>query len=266
MTETTQETQEQTAQISPEQITEMQKQQCIFCHIISGKVASKKIYEDDKCLAILDINPANPGHILILPKEHYSIMPLIPEDEIKHLFKIAKKVSAAQIRGLKADGTNIFIANGAAAGQKAPHFMIHMIPRKSNDGLDSFSLPKNQITAEDLEKLRAAIKKKVNEHFGIKDKDPVAADKPEPQEVNTTIEAEEEQQDVKKDKKKEPEEEHTKEEQEPQTGNNPHTYKNGDGHESPKFHIPPPEDTEDAPGDKENADNPDLDMISNLFK
>ena len=179
-------TEEELKQMSPEQLKEVQKQQCIFCHIISGKVASKKIYEDDRCLAILDINPANPGHVLILPKEHHAIMPLMPESDVCHLFKVAKKVSMAQIRGLKAGGANIFAANGAAAGQKAPHFMLHVVPRKDNDGVKAFNLPKNQIAKDDLEKLRQAIKAKVNEQFGIADKEPVVFGK-EPEQVETTV-------------------------------------------------------------------------------
>ena len=57
--------QEKLSKMSPEELKEYQKQQCIFCQIVSGKVQSKKIYEDDKCLAILDKNPANPGHVLL---------------------------------------------------------------------------------------------------------------------------------------------------------------------------------------------------------
>jgi histidine triad (HIT) family protein len=142
------------------------KDQCIFCHIIAGNVTSKKVYEDDKCLAILDINPANPGHTLVIPKEHYSIMPLVPEEEMSHLFKVAHRISAAQLSGLKADGTNLFVANGAAAGQKAPHFMIHLIPRSEGDGMNAFTLPENSISEDDQEKLRQAILGKVGEAFG----------------------------------------------------------------------------------------------------
>lgn len=185
-------TEEQLKEMNPEELRDFQKKQCIFCQIISGKVASKKVYEDDKCLAILDINPANPGHVLILPKEHYAIMPLMPEDEINHLFRIARKVSKSQIRMIKADGTNMFIANGAAAGQKAPHFMIHIIPRKANDGITAFNLPKNQISEEDQEKLRSAIKRRVDDHFGIEHEpvEPVEPAKPEPEQIGTVQETE----------------------------------------------------------------------------
>lgn len=239
-------TEEQLAQMSPEQIAEMQKQQCIFCHIISGKVASKKIYEDEKCLAILDINPANPGHVLILPKEHHSIMPLMPEEDIAHLFRVAKKVSKAQIRGLKADGTNIFAANGAAAGQKAPHFMIHVIPRKENDRITIFSLPKNQMSAEDQEKIRKAVKNKLNSQLGIEEKEPVDVKKAEPEKVETTVE-----------EKAEPEQEAEESGQEGSEEENDPT--------GPMFHIPPPDEEPDEEIEQEE-DRSKLDDIANLFK
>lgn len=59
-------TEEDLRNMTPEQIKELQRKNCIFCHIIVGRVQSKKIYEDDKTVAILDINPANPGHILLM--------------------------------------------------------------------------------------------------------------------------------------------------------------------------------------------------------
>ena len=128
-------TAEQLRSMTPEQIKELQVQNCIFCHIVNGRVQSRKIYEDDIVYATLDINPANPGHILLLPKEHYSIMPQIPPNVISHIFMVAKALSNAALRSLRCQGTNIFVANGVAAGQKAPHFMIHIIPRKQGDGL-----------------------------------------------------------------------------------------------------------------------------------
>jgi histidine triad (HIT) family protein len=159
-------TEEQLKAMTPEQLKEMQKQQCIFCQIVSGKVASRKIYEDDVCIAVLDINPANPGHALIMPKEHYSIM-----------------ISTAVLRGLKADGTNIFIANGAAAGQKAPHFMIHLIPRRENDGITALTVPQNVMEKEDADKLRSAISRSIRARLGGRE-EPVSVDKPKPATVD----------------------------------------------------------------------------------
>ncbi|MEK6874557.1 MAG: HIT domain-containing protein [Nanoarchaeota archaeon] len=126
---------EKLAKMSPEELREFQKQQCIFCKIITGSQASKTVYEDETCIVVLDIFPATPGHVLIIPKEHYMVMPQIPKKSLQHLFMVAKAFSHACLRVLNAGGSTIFVANGAAAGQKAPHFMIHVIPRQEHDNL-----------------------------------------------------------------------------------------------------------------------------------
>jgi len=177
--------------MSPEQIKEMQKGQCIFCQIASGKVQSKKIYEDEKVVAILDINPSNPGHVLILPKEHYSIMPQINETEISHIFMVAKAISHMMLRSLKAGGTNIFVANGVAAGQKAQHFMVHVIPRKESDSLD-FTIPENRFPKEELLKLETVLRKKLGTFEGKNE------DGEEKAEEEVEEEAEEEEKPAKK--------------------------------------------------------------------
>ena len=142
--------QDKIKQMSPEELKEFQKKQCIFCQIISGKVQSRKIYEDEKVIALLDINPANPGHILLLTKEHYSIMPQIPDDEISHVFMAAKSLSNSMLRSIDAQGTNIIVANGIAAGQRAQHFMAHIIPRKEKDGIE-FVLPQKAMEQDEIE-------------------------------------------------------------------------------------------------------------------
>ena len=152
--------QEKIKQMSPEELKEFQKKQCIFCQIISGKVQSRKVYEDEKVVALLDINPANPGHVLLLTKEHYSIMPQIPDDEVAYVFMAAKSLSNSMLRSIDAQGTNIIVANGIAAGQRAQHFMVHVIPRKDNDGIN-FVLPQKAIEEKEIEaignKLTAAL-------------------------------------------------------------------------------------------------------------
>jgi len=198
-------TEEELANMSPEQLQELQKQNCIFCHIISGRVASKKIYEDDKVLAILDINPANPGHILLLIKEHYQVMPQIPDDEISHIFMVAKAISHACLKALKAHGTNIFIANGSIAGQKAPHFMLHIIPRLNVDKIKIFDLPEKDIPDDVLEQTKVGLTNKINELSGVKTEEPVVLDK-KPEKIGTKTEKE-----IYEDKKLQKKEEPTKE-------------------------------------------------------
>jgi histidine triad (HIT) family protein len=159
--------QEKLKSMSPEELKEFQKKQCIFCQIISGKVASKKIYEDSICIAILDINPANPGHLLLMPKEHYQIMPMIPDEELAHLSMAAKALSHAMLKALKAQGTDIFIANGIAAGQRAQHFMMHIIPRKEGDKLP-LDIPQTEISTKELAEIKKAVQERINDIFKIK--------------------------------------------------------------------------------------------------
>ncbi|MFH1439331.1 MAG: HIT family protein [Candidatus Woesearchaeota archaeon] len=135
--------------LSPEQqkALEAQKEQCPFCKIIKGEIPSKKVFEDDKVIAILDINPANKGHLLVMPKEHYPIMPLIPPETFEYLSIKVKQLSKAVKESMLVFGTNIFIANGAAAGQQSQHFMLHIIPREENDGISMFDFEKIEIDA-----------------------------------------------------------------------------------------------------------------------
>ena len=174
--------------MSPEQMAEVQKQQCIFCHIVAGKVASKKVFEDESCIGILDINPANPGHILLIPKKHFQIMPQLPDDLIGHMFMVAKHLSQAALKALQVGGVNIVIANGIAAGQRAPHFMIHIIPRTENDGLN-FVVPARQVAEKDMILLKQKIKPRINKLFGIEEIEPVNLDK-KPQVVDAEFEDE----------------------------------------------------------------------------
>jgi len=148
--------QEKIKQMTPEELKEFQKKQCVFCQIVAGKIQAKKVYEDDKVVAILDINPVNPGHVLLLTKEHYSIMPQLPDDEVAHVFMAAKAISNSMLRSIDAQGTNIIVANGIAAGQRAQHFMAHIIPRKQNDGVN-FVLPQKTMDEKEIEAISSKL-------------------------------------------------------------------------------------------------------------
>ena len=128
------------------------EQQCIFCQIIEGAVPSMKIYEDEAVLAILDIKPAAPGHLLIIPKQHVMVMPQLQPEAVAHLGQVAKNLSKALLQVFRCQGTTLFIANGAAAGQRAPHFLMHLIPRFIDDGLE-FQLEEQEVQEEFLHKL-----------------------------------------------------------------------------------------------------------------
>ena len=148
---------EELQNMSPEEISRLQKENCIFCKIVKGEIPSRKVYEDEKMLAILDINPAAKGHMLVLPKEHYPILPVIPPDVFKHLFRTTKYLVAAVKKGMVAPQVTVFIANGAVAGQQSPHFLFHIIP---NEGVD-FPIPKGNVPKEEAAKLTPALRANV---------------------------------------------------------------------------------------------------------
>ncbi|HIG98534.1 TPA: HIT domain-containing protein [Candidatus Woesearchaeota archaeon] len=150
------ESSEETSNLSPSEIEELQRKNCVFCHIASGKVPARKVYEDDVCLAILDINPAGPGHVLLMPKQHYTVMFNVPEDVLGHVFIIAKALSQAGLKALQAKGSTIFAANGVAAGQRAPHFMLHVIPRTPSDGVGLY-IPSRALPEKQAEQIAAAL-------------------------------------------------------------------------------------------------------------
>lgn len=108
---------------------------CIFCKIIRKEVPAEIFYEDDFSIAMLDINPVNIGHSLLMPKEHFENIFDIPEKLLSGLSGNSKKIARAIKDGLVADGINVSSNNGRAAGQLVFHAHIHIIPRYENDGL-----------------------------------------------------------------------------------------------------------------------------------
>ncbi|HIH38222.1 HIT family protein [Candidatus Woesearchaeota archaeon] len=108
---------------------------CIFCKIIEKQIPSTIIYEDTVVLGILDINPANKGHVLIIVKNHYPDTITTPEDEFVSVMAATKMIAKATITALGADAYNIIINNGKASGQVIPHLHVHIVPRFPDDGL-----------------------------------------------------------------------------------------------------------------------------------
>ena len=102
--------------------------ECIFCKIVEGEVPSKKIYEDKKVLAFLDINPISAGHILVVPKKHSSDVFEISEKKMGDIGKVIKIVSTRVKEILKPDGIYIRQNNGKAAGQVVFHYHAHIVP------------------------------------------------------------------------------------------------------------------------------------------
>ena len=108
---------------------------CIFCKIVAGEIPANKIYEDEANIAFLSIGPVNPGHTVVIPKDHFENIYGLPDETLCRLMITVKKVALAVKNGLDADGVNIGMNNEETAGQEIPHAHIHVIPRKYDDGL-----------------------------------------------------------------------------------------------------------------------------------
>jgi histidine triad (HIT) family protein len=130
--------------------------ECKLCNSIK-KGDLKKIYEDDKLIVALCPEPISGGHMWVIPKAHYTIIEQIPDFEVGHLFNITNKISISLFEVLQAQGTNIFIENGVAAGQKYSHFLINIIPRMPNDGINLEWQPK-QLTEEEMSTVELKVK------------------------------------------------------------------------------------------------------------
>lgn len=128
------------------------KKNCIFCKLIQGEHNAKIVFKDKICTGILDINQVVKGHVLLAPNEHYPIMPYLPQNEFEHIFGLMPKLMDALKKAMLCTGSSILIANGGIAGQRAPHFLIHLMPRENGDGANKFAL--NQEIALDDTKMK----------------------------------------------------------------------------------------------------------------
>jgi histidine triad (HIT) family protein len=117
---------------------EITTKDCIFCKIVRGEIPCSKIHENKDFLAFLDIHPINKGHTLVIPKHHCKNLLDFPKSEETDLVEFTKKVAAAIVKGTGADGFNLGMNNGAAAGQVVMHAHLHVIPRFNDDGLHSW--------------------------------------------------------------------------------------------------------------------------------
>src|SRR5262245_32034118 len=108
---------------------------CIFCQILSGILPASIVYQDERCTALMDIQPVNTGHVLVIPNNHAAYLADLEEEIGADFFCVAKRVAAALRRsGIKCEGVNLFLADGEAAGQEVFHVHIHVFPRYKGDG------------------------------------------------------------------------------------------------------------------------------------
>lgn len=108
---------------------------CIFCDIVAGRSPASVVYRDDSCIAVMDIRPINTGHLLVIPVRHATHLADLDPGVGGALFEAAQKLAAAiRPSDLKAEGINLLLADGEAAGQEVFHVHLHVVPRFQGDG------------------------------------------------------------------------------------------------------------------------------------
>jgi histidine triad (HIT) family protein len=111
----------------------MEHDTCIFCRIIGGEEMVSIVYEDDRAIAFLDVQPASQGHTLVVSKDHYETLFDVPEDLLTHCMAVAKRIAPGLRRAVGAQAINVFSANGRAGGQDVLHFHLHLIPIRDGE-------------------------------------------------------------------------------------------------------------------------------------
>jgi len=117
-------------------------------------------YTNEKVIAIMDIQPANLGHVLVIPKKHAANLAELDEETGAHMFQIAMRIAEAMRRsGVRCDGINIFLADGKAASQDVFHVHLHIIPRFFGDGFRIEVNYGSKPSREELDKIARRIRK-----------------------------------------------------------------------------------------------------------
>ncbi len=131
----------------------MKLKDCIFCKIANREIPSKIIFENDFCLAFLDIFPISKGHTIVIPKKHYLNLEDIPDYDLSEVYKTVKKLAIKIRKNLKIEGYNILQNNFIAAGQEVKHFHVHIIPRNYDDKKFRIKIPRDQASEVELEEI-----------------------------------------------------------------------------------------------------------------
>ncbi|MCA1693904.1 MAG: HIT family protein [Actinobacteria bacterium] len=131
---------------------------CVFCRIVAGTADASVTYEDDRVLAFCDLNPVNPGHLLITPKVHGVGLVDLEESDGSRMFVVAQRLAAAvRGSGVRCEGVNLFLADGEAAGQEVFHVHLHVFPRYVGDRF-RLDFVRRRASRTDLDEIAARVR------------------------------------------------------------------------------------------------------------
>ncbi|MFA5056034.1 MAG: HIT domain-containing protein [Dehalococcoidia bacterium] len=142
----------------------MSNNNCPFCKMVKHELSPVVVQEDDEILAIMDLYPATPGHVLVLPKRHIEDIYAMPSDTGARIMAVAVSIAKAIMEQLSPSGLNLIQANGAAAGQTISHFHLHMVPRYRDDSVTlRFGHGDTPETIEELEQIASLLRQGLND-------------------------------------------------------------------------------------------------------
>jgi histidine triad (HIT) family protein len=109
--------------------------ECLFCGIVAGDAPAQIVDSDEHTVAFMDINPATPGHALVVPRNHSTDLMDVPDEDLERTMVAARRLARRMEETLEPDGYNILNACRPAAWQTVFHYHLHVIPRYENDPL-----------------------------------------------------------------------------------------------------------------------------------
>ena len=108
---------------------------CVFCRLLAGELPATFLFRDEQCAAFMDIQPVNPGHVLVIPVRHAPYLADLDAPTAGRMMQEAQRVAAAiRSSGVRCEGINLFLADGEAAMQEVFHVHLHVFPRYAGDG------------------------------------------------------------------------------------------------------------------------------------
>ena len=141
---------------------------CLFCRMIQGEVATPVVYESEVAFAFLDHRPVFAGHCLVLPRRHIETLAHVPPELLGPFFAEVQLISRAVETAMAAQGT--FVAMNNRISQSVPHLHVHVVPRNRGDGLKGFFWPRTRYaTAEESERVRALVAAAAGGLAGVRD-------------------------------------------------------------------------------------------------
>lgn len=128
---------------------------CLFCKIVKKEIPADIVFENNSVVAFLDINPTNKGHTLVVSKRHFADISETDDSVASEIFVRAKSIAHRIVRAVHADGFNLIVNNGPAAGQVIMHTHLHIVPRFKDDGLKHW--PNTIVSKEEMKEIKNKI-------------------------------------------------------------------------------------------------------------